>query len=70
MSQNENTITLPKRGFKNLLEAMAGFELFQGETEDYLLSKDADFLKKMRKAKLEQKKKRVVSLSELKRKYV
>lgn len=52
-NMNGTTVTLPKRLLKDLLQATEYFDKIQSELEDFVLSSDAKFLAKMRKARRE-----------------
>jgi hypothetical protein len=48
-----NTITLPKKLFDCLIEAQENWERVSNELEDFLLSLDKRFIRKMKKARKE-----------------
>jgi hypothetical protein len=53
MSTKTNTITLPKKLFDSLIEAQKNWEKVSNELEDFLLSLDKRFIRKMKKARKE-----------------
>jgi len=64
---NGKTIEVPKRVVDSMVEAYQKWEEFRDELEDFILSSDTGFLKKMRKAKKEDVEGKTRSITELKR---
>jgi len=60
------TISLPKKLFNSMIEAQRKWKEFSDELEDFLLSSDRRFIKKMEKARKEHLKGKVRSLQEFK----
>jgi hypothetical protein len=52
-NKTTNTITLPKKLFDSLIEAQESWERVSNELEDFLLSLDKRFIRKMKKARKE-----------------
>jgi hypothetical protein len=52
-SKTTSTITLPKKLFDSLLKAQESWERVSNELEDFLLSLDKRFIRKMKKARKE-----------------
>jgi hypothetical protein len=52
-SKTTNTITLPKKLFDSLLKAQESWERVSNELEDFLLSLNKRFIRKMKKARKE-----------------
>ena len=50
---NGSTITLPKKIFKNYVQASEDFERAQSDLEDYILAHSQEFLTKIRRARKE-----------------
>lgn len=53
---NGTTITLPKKVFDDLVKATEHFERAQDELENYMLSRNKNFIAQARKARHEHKK--------------
>lgn len=66
---NGSTITLPKKLFKDLVYATEYFEQIQSELEDFILSRDAKFLARMRKAKRDHVKSKFLDWTKLRARY-
>jgi hypothetical protein len=66
-NKTTNTIPLPKKLFDSLIEAQKKWERVSDELEDFLLSLDKRFLRKMKKAKREQERGKIKDFKELKR---
>lgn len=66
---NGSTVTLPKKLFEDLVQATEFFEQIQSELEDFVLSRDAEFLAKMRKAKRGHAKGKFSDWAQLRRRY-
>jgi hypothetical protein len=52
-SKTTSTITLPKKLFDSLIEAQKNWERVSNELEDFILSLDKRFIRKMKKARRE-----------------
>lgn len=61
------TIEVPKRVVDSMVEAYQKWEEFRDEFEDFILSRDNAFIKKMRKARKEDRAGKTRNLAELKR---
>ena len=61
------TISIPKKLFNSMIEAQKKWEEFSDELEDFLLSLNKRFLKKMEKAQREHLKGKIRDLQELKK---
>jgi hypothetical protein len=66
-NKTTNTIPLPKKLFDSLIEAQKKWEKVSDELEDFLLSLDKRFLRKMKKAKREHERGKTKDFKELKR---
>jgi hypothetical protein len=66
-NKTTNTISLPKKLFDSLIEAQKKWERVSDELEDFLLSLDKRFLRKMKKAKREYERGKIKDFEELKR---
>ena len=62
-----NTITLPKKLFDSLIEAQKNWESVSNELEDFLLSLNKRFIRKMKKARKEHLRGKTRDLIKLKR---
>ena len=60
------TISVPQRLFESMIEAYQKWEKFSDEFEDFILSKDEQFIQKMRKARKEHRTGKVKDLEALK----
>ena len=60
------TISVPQRLFESMIEAYQKWEKFSDEFEDFILSKDEQFIQKMRKARKEHQTGKVKDLEALK----
>ena len=60
------TIPVPQRLFESMIEAYQKWEKFSDEFEDFILSKDEQFIQKMRKARKEHRTGKVKDLEALK----
>ena len=60
------TIPIPQRLFESMIEAYQKWEKFSDEFEDFILSKDEQFIQKMRKARKEHRTGKVKDLEALK----
>jgi hypothetical protein len=65
-SKTTNTITLLKKLFDSLLKAQESWERVSNELEDFLLSLDKRFIRKMKKARKEHLKGKTRNLIKLK----
>jgi hypothetical protein len=65
-SKTTSTITLPKKLFDSLIEAQKNWERVSNELEDFLLSLDKRFIRKMKKARKEHLKGKTRDLIKLK----
>lgn len=61
------TIPIPSRIISSMIEAQKKWEKFGDELEDFLLSSDKQFIKKMEKSREEDLKGKARNLQELKR---
>jgi hypothetical protein len=52
-NKTTNKITLPKKLFDSLIEAQESWERVSNELEDFLISLDKRFIRKMKKARKE-----------------
>lgn len=66
---NGSTVTLPKKLFEDLIQAADYFDQIQSELEDFMLSRDAQFLARMRKMRREHAKGRFADWTKLKARY-
>jgi len=66
-NKTTNTITLPKKLFDSLIEAQKNWERVSNELEDFLLSLDKRFIRKMKKARKEHLKGKTRDLMKLKK---
>lgn len=67
MANNKlKTISIPQKLLRDMIEAQQRWEKFSDELEDFLLSSDKQFIKKMEKARREHLKGKVRDLQELK----
>lgn len=66
---NGSTVTIPKKLFKDLLQVTDYFEQIQSELEDFVLSRDAKFLARMRKARRDHAKGKFPDWVKLKARY-
>jgi hypothetical protein len=65
-SKTTSTITLPKKLFDSLIEAQKNWERVSNELENFLLSLDKRFIRKMKKARKEHLKGKTRDLIKLK----
>jgi hypothetical protein len=65
-NKTKNIITLPKKLFDSLIEAQRNWERVSNELEDFLLSLDKRFIRKMKKARKEHLKGKTGDLIKLK----
>lgn len=70
MKASSKNITIPKKNLYELLEIGRKFEDAKEKIEDYLMSKDQLFIKKLKKARNEHKKGNLINVDTLKEKYV
>ncbi len=61
------TVSVPSSLLQKMSEVALGFEAFQGELEDYLLSQDPAFLEQMRQARARHRQGETRPLDDLKR---
>lgn len=66
---NGSTVTLPKKLFEDLVQSTEYFDKIQSELEDFVLSHDARFLVKMRKARRDHAKGKFSDWARLRRRY-
>lgn len=67
MANNKlKTISIPQKLLNSIIETQRRWEEFNNELEDFLLSSDKRFLKKMEKARKEHLKRKVRDFQELK----
>ena len=64
------TIEIPQDVVDSMIEASEKWEEFRDELEDFILSRDARFIRKMKKARKENVQGKTRSLTELKRELV
>ena len=69
INMNGSTVTLPKRVFRDLVEAGAAFERAQSELEDYILAHSKVFVAKMRRARKEHGEEKFATWVKIKSKY-
>lgn len=60
------TVSVPQKLLNSMIEAQKKWEEFSNELEDFLLSSDKQFIKKMERARKEHLKGKIKSLRELK----
>ena len=60
------TVPVPQRLFESMIEAYKKMEKFSDEFEDFILIHDDKFIKKMRKAKKEHRRRKVRDIETLK----
>jgi hypothetical protein len=65
-NKKTNTINLPKKLFYSLIKAQESWERVSNELEDFLLSLDKRFIRKMKKARKEHLKGKTRDLIKLK----
>jgi|YelNatPaOPRAMG01_1025707.scaffolds.fasta_scaffold59149_2 uncharacterized membrane protein (DUF106 family) len=65
-SKELKTIVIPKKFFESMIEIQKKWEEFSNEFEDFLLSMDKRFIRKMRKARKEHLEGKTRKLEELK----
>jgi hypothetical protein len=65
----QETVVLPKKSLRNLLEALHRFTDLENEIEDYLIFQNKKFVKSLNKARKEHLNEEVIDWSELKKKY-
>ena len=65
-SKQLKTISIPRRLLDSMIEAQRKWEEFSDELEDFLLSSDKQFIKKMEKARKEHLKGKIRDLQGLK----
>lgn len=64
------TIEVPQDVVDSMIEASEKWEKFRDELEDFILSRDTGFIRKMRKAQKENVERKTRSLTALKRELV
>jgi len=67
---NNKNISIPKNLFDSMIQTYQKWERFSNELEDFLMSSNDDFIKKMRKARQEHLGGKTKPLADLKKKYV
>ena len=65
--QAQKTVAIPKTLFYSILHAQKKWEAMSEELEDFLMTHNPEFLKKMNRAKKEHRSRDIVTLEELKR---
>lgn len=63
------TITLPKKIFQDMIVGVENFEQIQDALEDYLFIHNKKFLDKIRKARINHRKRNFTDWSTMKKKY-